>query len=101
MSGRGRGRGRGGMPINYPDGVACKEPEARRYPPLAPPLGYFGRGTLPAHPELTPEDAEMLGVWRRLRPHPVSTASRILSTQRSTDIARDSELISIELRELD
>jgi len=79
------------MPISFPDGVMCKPPELRRYPPLAPPLGYFGRGTLPAHPGVSPADAEMLDVWRRIRQHPASLACSIPVAQRATDVVRYSD----------
>eukprot|EP00967_Tisochrysis_lutea_P143298 scaffold265964_cov30-Tisochrysis_lutea.AAC.1 len=91
MSGRGRGRGRGGMPISYPDGVLCKPYDVRRYPPLAPPFGYFGRGTLPAHPGVLPAEAGALDVWRRLRQHPASFESRIPEVQQQADIERYSD----------
>lgn len=91
MSGRGRGRGRGGMPISHPDGFQVKPYEARRFPPLVPPLGHCGRGSFPVHTGGSPADSKMLDICRRLQEHEASFASKIPGTQRSIDIVRYSD----------
>ena len=68
--GDGRG-GRGGIPINYPDGVACK-PMPKHYPEMCEPLGLRGRGILPVPKALSARNKEMLAFFRGLREFPGS-----------------------------
>ncbi len=64
MSGRGRGRGRG-IPINYPDGWACKPVHADPYPVIDP-------AQLPKALRLHAADHELLAIKRRLASAPAS-----------------------------
>ena len=60
--GSGRGRGRG-IPINYPDGWACKPHPTPIYPRFDPAM-------LPKALRLSPSDREVLSLGRKLRTLP-------------------------------
>ena len=73
------------MPINFPDGVLCREPGSRRRAPLQPPATWDGRGYE------TARDTDLLAAWRTLREHPAAVASRITRATRVRGVARYSD----------
>ena len=73
------------MPINFPDGVLCREPGSRRRAPLQPPATWDGRGYE------TARDTDLLAAWRTLREHPAAVASRITRATCVRGVARYSD----------
>ena len=88
MASRGRGRGRGrGIPINYPDGWACKT--ASDGPSMlatAP-----NNGVMPAALTLGAADQEELRIWQKLRELPSAVAARVGGRSARDIIARYSD----------
>ena len=78
--GRGRGRGRGGVPINYPDGMMCKQPPHGSYPELAPPYGFQSSGMLPSPHAPTSAGKQLVSLWKQLHEHEDAVAFRLSSS---------------------
>ena len=81
MSGRGRGRH---LPINYPDGLACKPAPTSPYPRMDP-------SQIPNPPVLTGADRELLQLSRRLRYAPAAKHFRVHETRQMRDFVRYSD----------
>ena len=91
--GRGRGRGRGGIPINYPDGLAAKQPSRSPFPDLKPPLGLEKKlaDGLPLPPVLSAEDKEALAIRRQMQNSPNFAVFRVGPTLPHSDFERYSD----------